>query len=144
MYGSVPNYFRRMDENFAQPSDLSPLIDGAAAIRNGSARDGPKVMSAPTAIGNNYSYAEAFSRQLRGDALVGLSTSDNSEDVSRTMAAAREFGIPTIGPIGRGGGRLRAACDVATCVPANKTSHIREMQLAIGHDLCGFLEDAAC
>lgn len=105
--------------------------------------------SALTAIGNDYSYAEVFSRQLRGlgrrgDVLVGLSTSGNSENVLRAMAAARELGIATIGLTGRGGGRLRTACDVAICVPADETNHIQEMHIAIGHYLCGFVEDAVC
>src|SRR5450830_1352314 len=58
--------------------------------------------SALTAIANDYSYAEVFSRQLRGlgdlgDVLVGLSTSGNSENVLRAVSVAREIGIATIG-----------------------------------------------
>lgn len=105
--------------------------------------------SALTAIANDYSYADVFSRQLRGlgragDVLVGLSTSGNSENVMRAAAAARELGIATIGMTGRSGGRLRAACDVAICVPADETNHIQEMHIAIGHYLCGFVEAAVC
>ena len=105
--------------------------------------------AALTAIGNDYGYADVFARQLRGlgrpdDALIAMSTSGNSENVLRAVAAARELGIATIGLTGRTGGKLRAACDLAICVPSDETNHIQEMHIAIGHYLCGFVEDAVC
>ena len=105
--------------------------------------------SALTAIANDYAYTEVFERQLRGigqagDVLVGLSTSGNSENVLRAVAAAGDMGIATIGLAGRGGGKLRTACDVCICVPADEANHIQEMHIAIGHYLCGFVESAMC
>jgi D-sedoheptulose 7-phosphate isomerase len=102
-----------------------------------------------TAIANDHGYADVFARQLRGlgrpgDVLVALSTSGNSENVMQAVAAARELGIATIAMTGRAGGRLRAVCDLAICVPADETNHIQEMHIAIGHYLCGFVEDAVC
>ena len=101
--------------------------------------------SALTAIANDYSYAEVFARQLRGlgqkgDALVALSTSGNSENVLRAVQAAKAMGISTIGLTGQGGGKLREACDVAICAPATEANHIQEMHIAIGHYLCGVIE----
>ena len=103
--------------------------------------------SALTAIANDSGYADVFARQLRGlgrrgDVLVGLSTSGNSENVLRALVAAGELGIATIGLTGRAGGKLRAACDIAICVPADEANHIQEMHIAIGHYLCGFVENA--
>lgn len=105
--------------------------------------------SALTAIGNDYGYADVFSRQLRGigakgDVLVGLSTSGNSENVLRALTAAKEMGVATIGLTGEGGGKMRAVCDVTICVPSKETNHIQEMHIAIGHYLCGFVEHEAC
>jgi D-sedoheptulose 7-phosphate isomerase len=105
--------------------------------------------SALTAIANDYSYADIFSRQLRGlgnrgDVLVALSTSGNSENVLRAVGVAREIGIATIGMTGRDGGKLRTACDLAICVPADETNHVQEMHIAVGHYLCGFVENAIC
>lgn len=105
--------------------------------------------AALTAIANDHGYADVFARQLRGlgrpgDVLVALSTSGNSDNVLRAIAAARELGITTIGMTGRAGGKLRTTCDLAICVPADETNHIQEMHIAIGHYLCGFVEDAAC
>jgi D-sedoheptulose 7-phosphate isomerase len=105
--------------------------------------------SALTAIANDYGYEHVFSRQLRGlgrrgDVLVGLSTSGNSTNVVRAVEAARELGIATIGMTGRGGGQLHGVCDLTICVPAEETNHIQEMHIAVGHYLCGFVEDALC
>jgi D-sedoheptulose 7-phosphate isomerase len=105
--------------------------------------------SALTAIANDYGYEHVFSRQLRGlgrrgDVLIGLSTSGNSTNVVRAVEAARELGIATIGMTGRGGGQLHAVCDLTICVPAEETNHIQEMHIAVGHFLCGFVEDALC
>jgi D-sedoheptulose 7-phosphate isomerase len=105
--------------------------------------------SALTAIANDYSYADVFSRQVHGlgqrdDVLVALSTSGNSENVLRAVGVAREMGIVTIGMTGRNGGKLRTACNFAICVPADQTNHIQEMHIAVGHYLCGFVENACC
>ena len=105
--------------------------------------------SALTAIGNDYGYAEVFARQLRGigahgDVLVGLSTSGNSENVLRAVAAAKEIGITTIGFTGQSGGKLAAMADICIAVPSEKTNEIQEMHIAIGHLVCGLIEDAVC
>jgi D-sedoheptulose 7-phosphate isomerase len=103
--------------------------------------------SALTAIANDYAYADVFARQLRGvgkagDVLVALSTSGNSENVLRAVAMAKELGIATVGLSGRSGGKLREGCDVCICVPADEPNHIQEMHIAIGHYLCGVVEDS--
>jgi D-sedoheptulose 7-phosphate isomerase len=105
--------------------------------------------SALTAIGNDYGYAEVFSRQLRGigakgDVLVGLSTSGDSENVLRAVAAAKEIGIQTIALTGQGGGKLAPAVDLCIAVPSAKTNEIQEMHFAIGHLMCGLVEDTIC
>jgi D-sedoheptulose 7-phosphate isomerase len=105
--------------------------------------------SALTAIANDYSYANVFLQQLRGlgqsgDVLVGLSTSGNNENVLRAVDVARELSIATIGVTGRDCGKLRMACNIAICVPADETNHIQEMHIAVGHYLCGFVENASC
>jgi D-sedoheptulose 7-phosphate isomerase len=104
--------------------------------------------SALTAIANDYSYADIFVRQLRGlgrsgDVLVALSTSGNSDNVLRAALAAKELGILTVGLTGRGGGKLRQAVDIPICVPAEAANHIQEMHIAIGHYICGYVEDVA-
>lgn len=103
--------------------------------------------SALTAIGNDYGFDQVFSRQLRGigragDILVGISTSGNSGNVVKALEAAREMDIRTLGLTGAGGGRMAELCDLCLRVPSDRTNHIQEMHITIGHMLCGLVEDA--
>ena len=105
--------------------------------------------SALTAIANDYSFDEVFARQLRGigqanDVLVGISTSGNSRNVLRAIEVAREKGIRAIGLTGQSGGMMRQLCDICICVPSDRTSHIQEMHIAIGHVICGEVERTLC
>ena len=103
--------------------------------------------SALTAIANDYSYDEVFARQLgglgqAGDVLVALSTSGNSRNVLRAIEVARAKGIKTIGMTGQSGGLMRQLCDICICVPSDRTNHIQEMHIAVGHMICGAVERA--
>ena len=97
-----------------------------------------------TSIANDYGYEQVFEKQLRalgrrGDVLLAISTSGNSESVLRAMAAARELGLVTVALTGRGGGRMGAALgagDVLVCVPLERTMRIQEVHLLALHCLC--------
>ncbi len=97
-----------------------------------------------TSIANDYGYEQVFEKQVRalgrrGDVLLAISTSGNSESVLRAMAAARELGIVTVALTGRGGGRMGAALgsgDVHVCVPHERTMRIQEVHLLALHCLC--------
>ena len=101
--------------------------------------------AALTAIANDYSFDEVFARQLgglgqAGDVLVAISTSGNSRNVLRAIEVAREKGIRTIGLTGQSGGQMRQLCDICICVPSDRTNHIQEMHIAVGHMICGDVE----
>ncbi|MFH0934712.1 MAG: D-sedoheptulose 7-phosphate isomerase [Pseudomonadota bacterium] len=101
--------------------------------------------SALTAIGNDYTYDEVFSRQLRGlgrsgDVLVGISTSGNSRNVIHAIEAAREMNIAVIGMTGENGGSMAKLCEVCLKVPSTSTPRIQEMHIAIGHLICELVE----
>jgi D-sedoheptulose 7-phosphate isomerase len=101
--------------------------------------------SALTAIGNDLGFDELFARQVRalgrpGDVAIGISTSGNSENVLRALAAAREMGCVAAALAGRDGGRLRGQADPLLVVPVAETARIQEMHITLGHMLCGALE----
>lgn len=103
--------------------------------------------SALTAISNDYSFQEAFARQVEalakpGDVLFAISTSGNSANVLAAVRKAKSMGVRTIGLTGRGGGALVELCDLTLGVPADRANHIQEMHIAVGHMLCGLLEKA--
>jgi D-sedoheptulose 7-phosphate isomerase len=103
--------------------------------------------SALTAIGNDYGYDQVFSRQLRGigvkgDVLVGISTSGNSSNVLKAIDVAKERGIHVIGLTGSKVGKMDELCDVCLKVPATRTDRIQEMHIAVGHIMCGLVEES--
>ena len=103
--------------------------------------------SALTAIGNDYGYARVFVRQVealaqKGDLLIGISTSGNSENVLLALELARELECTTIGLSGRDGGRMNDYCDLNLVVPSDDTARIQEMHIMIGHILCQRVDEA--
>lgn len=102
--------------------------------------------SALTAIGNDYGYNKVFSRPLKGigqkgDVLVGISTSGNSENILDAFRVARENGIKTVALTGNSGGKMKELADIALNVPSDVTNNIQEMHIACGHMICGLVEE---
>lgn len=103
-------------------------------------------MASITAIGNDYAFDQIFSRQLEGlaqpgDIVVGLSTSGNSRNVLEGLRKAKTLNLKTLGLSGGTGGQMASLCNLCICVPSTVTAHIQEVHLAIGHILCGLVED---
>jgi len=100
-----------------------------------------------TAIANDYSYAEVFSRQVeglavRGDVAIGITTSGNSENVIRGLQAAKQLGAATVAWTGESGGQVQKVADITLRVPSKNTQRIQECHLATIHLMCGLIEDA--
>jgi len=97
-----------------------------------------------TSIANDYDYEQVFSKQVSalgqpGDVLFAISTSGNSKNVMRALAAAHEREMRVVALTGRGGGeigKLLAAEDVHICVPHSQTARIQEVHLLTLHCLC--------
>lgn len=99
-----------------------------------------------TAVANDFGFNEVFERQVRGlgrkgDVLLGISTSGNSPDVFKAVAAAREIGMKTIALTGQGGGKLAKISDVLLAVPSDFTPRIQESHSMIIHLLCEIIEN---
>jgi D-sedoheptulose 7-phosphate isomerase len=97
--------------------------------------------SALTCIGNDYSFAEVFSRQvgafvLPNDVVVGITTSGNSENVVRGLEAARQRGAVTIALTGAAGGAAAKVASHVLAVPSATTARIQEMHVLIIHLIC--------
>ena len=98
-----------------------------------------------TAIGNDWSFDDLFSRQVEaignhGDVAIAISTSGKSENVLRGLAMSKEKGLVPTGLCGKGGGDMSDLCDPFLLVPSDITSRIQEMHITLGHMLCGALE----
>jgi D-sedoheptulose 7-phosphate isomerase len=100
-----------------------------------------------TAIGNDYGFEAVFSRQVEalaapGDMVVGISTSGNSPNVLKAFQVARERGCRIVGLLGRDGGSIKGACNLALVVPSDDTPRIQEGHIAIIHIVCDLVEKA--
>ena len=98
-----------------------------------------------TAFMNDVDPCLTFAQMLygygrKGDAFIGISTSGNSENIIKSLQIAGLKGIKTIGLTGASGGRMKALCDVAVCVPETETFKIQELHLPIYHCLCAMRE----
>jgi D-sedoheptulose 7-phosphate isomerase len=97
-----------------------------------------------TAVGNDYGYAQIFSRQISalghpGDVLVAISTSGNSENVQQAIQAAHEREMRVIALTGKGGGAMNdllSTDDIHLCVPHDRTMRIQEIHILLLHMLC--------
>jgi D-sedoheptulose 7-phosphate isomerase len=99
-----------------------------------------------TCISNDFGWENVFARQAqglvqKGDIVVGISTSGNSENVVRAMKAARELGAVTIALTGSTGGKLAALADYLLNVPSTATARIQEMHIFMIHLLCERVDD---
>ena len=75
-----------------------------------------------------------------GDALLGISTSGNSENVVLALKVAKSMGLKTIVLTGQGGGKAAGIADIAIRVPETVTNKVQELHLPIYHYLCQKLE----
>jgi D-sedoheptulose 7-phosphate isomerase len=100
-----------------------------------------------TASANDFGFDGVFERQVqglgaRGDVLLGITTSGNSNNVIKAVDYAKASGIKTIAFTGGGGGKIDTLADVAVRVPSTNTQHIQEAHIAIGHILCDLVEQS--
>lgn len=126
----------------------------AAELVNGiGRRDGPPLAalaltadtSCLTAVGNDRSFAQIFSRQIEAlgraaDVAIGLTASGESADIVEGLRAARRQGLLTICLTGESGGKAARASDHALRVPSRSTPRVQEAHLILLHVLAERLE----
>ena len=99
-----------------------------------------------TAVANDYSYEQIYSRLIKargrkGDVLVGLSTSGNSGNVLKALELANQIGMITVGMTGESGGKMKDSCQYLLNVPSSDTPRIQESHIMIGHIICELVEE---
>jgi D-sedoheptulose 7-phosphate isomerase len=102
--------------------------------------------SALTAIGNDYSFENLFSRQVEaigqaGDVLIGITTSGKSPNILKALDVARAKGMTTIGFTGKSAPLLAERCDYVLNVPSTETPKIQECHIMLGHIVCALIEE---
>lgn len=98
-----------------------------------------------TAVANDYSYDEIYARLVKakgvkGDIVVGISTSGNSKNIIRAFQECKKLGVSTIALTGRTGGQMKTEADLLINVPSTDTPRIQETHILIGHIICEIVE----
>ena len=102
-----------------------------------------------TAVANDYSFDEIFSKQVRalgkpGDILYAISTSGNSGNVVAAIEAAQRKGLRVVSMTGRNGGKIAGLMrpgDVLLNVDSPLTTRIQEVHLLTLHCLCDAIDN---
>jgi len=116
-----------------------PITAGRPALPARNLADDSAML---TAVGNDVGFRHVFLRQVAsqlrpGDALIGISTSGNSENLLLAFSAAKQLGAVTIALAGGDGGRMRGHPDLDHClvVPSDSIHRVQETHVSIYHIL---------
>lgn len=98
-----------------------------------------------TAVANDYSYDEVFSRLVKakgkpGDILIAISTSGNSQNIIKAIKEAKKINMIVVGLTGKSGGKMKKLCKYLINVPSEETPRIQEAHITIGHIICEIVE----
>jgi D-sedoheptulose 7-phosphate isomerase len=97
-------------------------------------------------VGNDFGYDYVFSRYVegvgrKGDVLLGISTSGNSQNVINAIAAAKEKGMKVIGLTGKDGGKMAGLCDVEIRAPKSDfADRAQEIHIKVIHSPIDYVE----
>ncbi len=116
-------------------SDRDPLYSEALHVNT----------SYMTAVANDYSYDEVYSRLIKakgqeGDILIALTTSGNSKNILKAIEQANIQKMITIGMTGETGGKLNELAHIMIKVPSTDTPRIQESHIMLGHIMCELVE----
>lgn len=98
-----------------------------------------------TSIGNDYSFEDVFSKQVKalgieGDVLLALSTSGNSKNILSAVEVANKQGLYTVGMLGNKGGKLSAVVDMSLIVKSDVTARVQEAHILAEHIICHLVD----
>ena len=102
-----------------------------------------------TAIGNDFSFNEIFSRQIEsigkpGDIAIGITTSGKSKNVINALKLAKKKKITSViltkkrYPKKK---QIEKISDFILDVPAEETPRIQELHILVGHLMCAVIDE---
>jgi D-sedoheptulose 7-phosphate isomerase len=99
-----------------------------------------------TAVANDVSYSSIFSRQLagllsKGDVVVALSVSGNSENIIKAIELGNRLGAVTVGLCGFDGGKLAQVATHVVQISASPDEYgpVEDIFGVIGHTISGWI-----
>ncbi len=99
-----------------------------------------------TAHTNDFGFKQVFSRQIeslgnKGDCLIAISTSGNSENIIEAVKMAQNKNINIIILTGKTGGKLANIQPYTITVESDITARIQEAHILIGHWWCQLTDE---
>ena len=102
-----------------------------------------------TAIGNDFSFNEIFSRQIEsmgkpGDIAIGITTSGKSKNVINALEVAKKKKLISIILTKKkypNKKKLEKISNFILGVPAEETARIQELHILIGHLMCAVIDE---
>jgi len=98
-----------------------------------------------TAGGNDIGFENVFARNVeglgsKGDVLIAISTSGNSQNIINAVNKAHEKEMLTVGFLGGSGGKLKDIVDIPIVIPSSNTQRIQEGHITVAHIICELVE----
>ncbi len=98
-----------------------------------------------TAISNDYSFEQIFSKQIKAlarekDVLVVISTSGRSANIMQALDCCAEKGLVCVGLTGAQSSEMQHKCDFLLQVPCEVTCLVQEIHIAAGHMICKLVD----
>jgi len=102
-----------------------------------------------TAIGNDYSFDDIFSKQAealikQNDILWAISTSGNSKNVIAAADVARKKGAAVLAFTGKANSKLEKIADVCLCAEAANSFGAQQIHQIAYHLICDLVEREVC
>ena len=102
-----------------------------------------------TAIGNDFSFNEIFSRQIEsigkpGDIAIGITTSGKSKNVINALKLAKKKKITSVVLTKKkypNKKQIEKVSDLILGVPADETARIQELHILVGHLMCAVIDE---
>ena len=99
-----------------------------------------------TAGGNDLGFENVFTRSIqglgnKGDVLLAISTSGNSDNIIKAVETAHTVGMKVIGFLGGDGGKLKSLVDLPIVIPSSNVQRIQEGHITVAHIICELIED---
>lgn len=99
-----------------------------------------------TSLANDFGFDCIFAKQVeglakKGDLLVAISTSGNSENCLAAVKQAKKMKVKTVSFTGGEGGKLAKMTDISLIIPSHNTARIQEAHITVGHAICQLVEE---
>lgn len=98
-----------------------------------------------TAVANDYSYEDIFSRELKssmkdGDILISFSTSGKSKNIIKAIEESKNKSILSVSFVGENKSQISEISDIILNVPSSNTPRIQEIHKILGHTIIEIIE----